>query len=58
MKTIQVTLADETHARLKDAAWAARKSLGDMVRLVLDQHLPRPEPETPIQEAKLSCPTR
>ncbi len=40
MKHMYLVLDDTLHARLKEAAWRDRKTLGDALRAVLDEHLP------------------
>jgi hypothetical protein len=40
MKTVQITLPDELHQRLKDVAWSRRKTLADTFRAILDENLP------------------
>jgi predicted DNA-binding protein len=40
MKTIQITLPDDLHQRLKDTAWSRRKTQADTLRDVLDENLP------------------
>ncbi len=45
MKTVYLVLDDTLHARLKEAAWRDRRTLGDTLRAVLDKHLPEAAPE-------------
>ena len=41
MKTVQLTMEDDLHARLKEAAWEAKMTLGNYLRSMLDEHLPK-----------------
>lgn len=45
MKNIYLVLDDTLHTRLREAAWKGRKTLGDTLRAVLDEHLPEAAPE-------------
>ncbi len=44
MKHMYLVLDDALHARLKEAAWKDRKTLGDTLRAVLEKHLPEATP--------------
>jgi hypothetical protein len=41
MKTVQFTMTDELHQRLKETAWNRRKTQADTLRAVLDETLLR-----------------
>jgi len=43
MKTLQFTVTDDLHLRLKDEAWRRRLTMADTLRAVMNEHLPQAE---------------
>jgi hypothetical protein len=60
MKTIQITISEDIHERLRFYAWKTRQTMGDAHRQVLDYSLPhvpgneqQDDPTAPVEEKEV-----